>query len=77
MIDPRVLISIISGACGVLTAYITAAYRTRAQRPKNKDRIDTAFEAYEKIIREQQTYIDRLVKENETLRQGGNSERLS
>lgn len=54
-----VLISIISGLTGVLVAYITTRYKRQKARPEAKDRIDTAFEWYERLIKQQQAELDR------------------
>lgn len=65
MISDGVITSVIGLLGGVLAAYITA--RFRRTKPKS-EYIDTAFEAYEVIMRRQDEEIKRLIEENSTLR---------
>ena len=60
MINENVMVSIISACAGILVAYITTKYKSREQRPRAQDKIDMAFEAYERIIKQQQLDIDNL-----------------
>jgi hypothetical protein len=62
--DP-VLISSITTAGGLLTAYIVQ--KLRNSKPK-KDRIDGAFEMYESYIKRLEEDNERLRQENATLR---------
>lgn len=54
-----VLISAISGVSGVIIAYITYRYRNQSTKPKSKDRIDTAFDMYEGLLRQLNADIKR------------------
>lgn len=54
-----VLISLISATTGVVIAYITKKVRTQFTPPKAKDRIDTAFDMYDGVIKRQDTEIQR------------------
>lgn len=63
MAHDNVLISLISALSGIVVTYITVHYRNQSIRPKAKNRIDVALDAYERIIKQQQQEIDRLRKE--------------
>jgi chromosome segregation ATPase len=59
MISDTVLVSVISTIGGVAIAYIVnvAAKRRKANKPK--DRMQTIFDGYEALIKQQQSDIDR------------------
>ena len=59
--DPAVLVAIIAGAFGVVTTWLTVKYKDKvAKKPnKPKDRMETIFDGYEKLILQQQTEIER------------------
>lgn len=64
MIGDGVLQTIIGAVGGILATYIAARYRrTRAKG----EYVDTAFDAYEKIMKRQDTEIDDLKKERAEL----------
>lgn len=54
-----VLIALITGGLGVLGTWLTVKYKDhKAEKPtKPKDRIETIFDGYEKLIREQDKAI--------------------
>ena len=54
-----VLISAISGLCGIVVAYITVRYKSQRSKPQAKDRIDTAFDMYEGLIKKLNDEIQR------------------
>jgi len=60
MVSDNVLISFISAASGVVVTYITVRYRNQTLKPKAKDRIDTAFDYYERVIKSQEREIEKL-----------------
>lgn len=60
-INENVIVSIISALSGILVAYITVRYKRSTEKPKAQDRIDIAFNAYERIIKQ-------LESDNEDLR---------
>lgn len=59
--DPAVLVAIIAGLFGVVTTWLTVKYKDKvikkAERPK--DRMETIFDGYEKLILQQQVEIER------------------
>lgn len=55
----NVLISLITGVCGVVMAFITVSYKRQRAKPKAKDRIDLAFDMYEATIKRQDAEIER------------------
>lgn len=70
MISDNVVVSVVSAFSGIMVAYITVRYKAHNERPKAKDRIDTAFDAFERIIKQQQQDIDDLredIKERDIL----------
>jgi uncharacterized protein (UPF0548 family) len=56
-----VVISVISAVAAVVTTYLTVRYKNRVikKTEKPKDRMETIFDGYEKLIRQQQVEIDR------------------
>ncbi len=46
-----VLISIVSAASGIVVTYITVKAKNQGTKPKAKNRIDNAFDEYERIIK--------------------------
>jgi hypothetical protein len=66
VISNEVLTTLITATGAVLVAYIT--YRVKNSKPKT-DRIDTAFDMYEKIIKRQDYENQELRNENAMLRQ--------
>lgn len=69
-IDSQVAVALIAAIGGIVTTWLTVKYKDRIIKKtalsKPKDRMDTIFEGYEKLILQQQTEIDRkqLVIEN-------------
>lgn len=61
MSNEAILTTLIMATSSVLVAYLTAKYKSN-NKPKDKGRIDFAFDAYERIIKQ-------LQDENERLRQ--------
>lgn len=61
--DDQVLVALIAAVAGIITTWLTVKYRNRVVRQnapnKPKDRMDTIFDGYEKLILQQQTEIDR------------------
>jgi hypothetical protein len=61
--DNQVLIALIAAVAGIITTWLTVKYRNKVVRGhgpnKPKDRMDTIFDGYEKLIMQQQVEIDR------------------
>lgn len=57
--DPQVEIAIISTVGGVAIAYITYVLARRKKASAPKDRMETIFDGYEKLITQQQAEIER------------------
>lgn len=58
MISDNVLVAIIALTGGIITTYITVRFKGRVFKPP-KDRIETIFDGYEALIKQQQTEIKR------------------
>lgn len=59
-LEPSITVALIAGIFGVITTWLTIKYKDRVvktQRPK--DRMETIFDGYEKLILQQQAEIDR------------------
>jgi uncharacterized membrane-anchored protein YhcB (DUF1043 family) len=76
VISDGVLTTIITVVGSVIVAYIT--YRIKNAKPRKEERIDTAFDMYEAILKRQDQEITelrtenaRLIAENRELRTGG------
>ena len=67
MFDSQVTVAIVTAVSTIVVAYITVRYKDRiigkniTARPK--DRMDTIFDGYESLIKQQQADIDRKVKQ--------------
>lgn len=63
MLSENVLVATIAGIVGIVTTYLTVRYKanqvSRSQAAKPKDRMETIFDGYEKLIQEQQKDIER------------------
>lgn len=61
--DGNVLIALIAAVAGIITTWLTVKYKDRIIRKtapnKPKDRMDTIFDGYERLILQQQTEIER------------------
>ena len=71
-----VLISIISAVSGIVVTFITVRYKNQTAKPKAKNRIDTAYDMLEGIIKNLNAEIERkdkiilqLTIENERLKE--------
>jgi chromosome segregation ATPase len=62
-VDSQVVLGAITTLGGIVTTYITLKLRThvqqRARRNAPKDRMETIFDGYESLIKQQQVDIDR------------------
>jgi hypothetical protein len=58
MVDNQVLIATISAASGIVATYLTVKYKNQIVKPP-KDRVETIFDGYEALIRQQQDEITR------------------
>lgn len=60
-LDPQVLVALISAAAGIIATVITVKYKDRVVKrtDKPKDRMETIFDGYEKLIVSQQEEIKR------------------
>lgn len=62
-IDSQVLVAFIAALGGIITTWLTVKYKhlvIKRQRPSpSKDRMQTIFDGYEKLIVQQQSEIDR------------------
>jgi chromosome segregation ATPase len=62
-VDSQVVLGAITTLGGIITTYITLKLRThvqqRARRNAPKDRMETIFDGYESLIKQQQVDIDR------------------
>lgn len=62
-IDSQIAVALIAAVAGIITTWLTVKYKDRIVRKaapnKPKDRMDTIFDGYEKLILQQQTEIDR------------------
>lgn len=60
-VDPTVQAATITGICAIIGTYLTVKYKdrivNRAEKPK--DRMETIFDGYENLIKQQQTEIER------------------
>lgn len=63
VINSQVLLGIITTIGGIVTTYLTLKLRTRVQQRNRdrqpKDRMETIFDGYESLIKQQQIDIDR------------------
>ncbi len=61
VISPEVLIALIAGVGGIVTTWLTVKYKDRVikKTEKPKDRMETIFDGYEKLIVSQQEEIGR------------------
>ena len=70
-IDSQVLVAIIAAIAGIFTTWLTVKYKDRVVRKaspaKPKDRMDTIFDGYEKLILQQQSEIERKQQVIESL----------
>lgn len=59
--DTAVVVAIITGVVAVITTWLTVKYKDRiVKKPgKPRDRMETIFDGYEKLILQQQTEIER------------------
>jgi len=60
-IDPQILVALISAAAGIIATVITVKYKDRVVKKQDrpKDRMETIFDGYEKLIISQQEEISR------------------
>lgn len=60
-INSEVLIAFIAAAGGIITTYLTVKYKDRIVKraDKPKDRMETIFDGYENLIKQQQIEIGR------------------
>jgi len=60
-IDSQVLVAIVAAFGGIVTTYLTVKYKDRVikRTDKPKDRMETIFDGYEKLIVSQQEEIER------------------
>lgn len=63
VLDNQVIVALIAAIAGIITTWLTVKYRNRIVTKnaphKPKDRMDTIFDGYEKLILQQQQEIDR------------------
>lgn len=61
--DNNVLVALIAAIAGIITTWLTVKYKDRVIRKttssKPRDRMDTIFDGYERLILQQQTEIER------------------
>lgn len=55
----NVIVSIISLIGGIVVTYIPLRYSSQTVKPKNKNRIDTAFDMYESMLKQLNNEIKR------------------
>jgi septal ring factor EnvC (AmiA/AmiB activator) len=62
-IDNQITIALIAAVGGIITTWLTVKYKhlvvKKASPARPRDRMDTIFDGYEKLILQQQTEIDR------------------
>lgn len=62
-IDSQIAVALIAACAGIITTWLTVKYKDRIVRKtapaKPKDRMDTIFDGYEKLIMQQQQEIER------------------
>lgn len=58
-IDSQVIVALIAASAGILTTYLTVKYKDKVVKrtDKPKDRMETIFDGYEKLIVSQQEEI--------------------
>lgn len=68
-VDASVQAAIVTGVCAIVGTYLTVKYKDRvvAKGGKPRDRMDTIFDGYEKLIEQQQEEISRKVQTISTL----------
>lgn len=70
-VDSQIAVALIAAVGGVVTTWLTVKYKDRIIKKtapnKPKDRMDTIFDGYEKLITQQQLEIDRKQKVIESL----------
>lgn len=62
-VDSQIAVALIAAIAGIITTWLTVKYKDRVVKKtatsKPKDRMDTIFDGYEKLILQQQQEIDR------------------
>lgn len=60
-LDSTVQAAIVTGICAIIGTYLTVKYKDRviSKPEKPKDRMETIFDGYENLIKQQQTEIGR------------------
>lgn len=60
-LEPSITVALIAGIFGVITTWLTIKYKDRVVKKtkRPKDRMETIFDGYEKLIMQQQAEIDR------------------
>ena len=60
MLDSAVTTAMVTGIFAVITTWLSIRFKDKVKKPsKPKDRMDTIFDGYEKLIVQQQSEIDR------------------